>query len=628
MSTAPIKSNNPHSTDSPDWASIQTKVRKHLVWKEGRILLPACISLLALVALGMIARGLTGSESLSDIASSFIAFALGGATMAALVCGSVTFSLERENQTDDFLARLPLSGKKLARVKIATSTTYFLVSYLIALVMAIGLFALFFNGRSLLHLLGSRAVLGSTAPIVFLMPVVCLLWSMMFSRYLKTTLSTVLFAAVSTILVPALLSGVSEAITYWSGMSQQLQPWLFSGLFLAQMVVLVYAIGRQHGSWLRPSSIAGQSAVAGITEAPVQLTNTKISFVTSMRVLLWQTFRFHWLGSLIALLVCGLYLVATLSALNTALAQGAYEAVSLSTEVVNDFFAALIGGATGLFLFSKDQAGHSFRFFQQRADYPRRIWLARIINLVAIGLVVSLTVFIVNLALYSTLVAISQSYQLAHNASYNYTSAHSFNFDSPIKVTEWSYYFSLTLRSATMYFVVAAVGLLVSIFCRHGILNALLGIVFCSMAAIWVRYVNWYQVPAWSLAWPIGIAAFTLSWAYAPSWIRGTRQFRWSLASTLVMVGVSGACIFGMRQDRLNDYPVQPAFADLDELYENPEKLKANGDPRFKVAQELSAAVSKIDLAWSKIIEQGKGSERRFGHDPEVHISRTAIDQR
>ena len=148
MSTTPIESKN-HPSSSPDWSAIQTKVRKHLIWKEGRLLLPTCISLLALVAFGMIAWGLSPSNTLTANAGGFISLALGGATMAALVCGSVTFSLERENQTDDFLARLPLSGKKLARVKIATATIYFLASYVIAMLLAVGLFAVFFNGQNL-----------------------------------------------------------------------------------------------------------------------------------------------------------------------------------------------------------------------------------------------------------------------------------------------------------------------------------------------------------------------------------------------------------------------------------------------------------------------------------------------
>ena len=300
-----------------------------------------------------------------------------------------------------------------------------------------------------------------------------------------------------------------------------------------------------------------------------------------------------------------------LSAAITPLAIGGYDA-SLGFEFANDFFAALVGGITGLFLFSKDQAGSSFRFFQQRADYPRRIWFARILNLVAIGLVVILTVWIVNRAMYSTLIAFSQSYEIAKDLAAATGDARAIdgysNLYSPTQEA-WPYYFSLTLRSATMFFVVAGVGQLVSIFCRHGILNALLGVGFCSIAVVWVRYVNWYQVPVSSLALPIGVTAFGLSWAYAPSWIRGTRQLRWSLISIFVMVGVSAACVLGMRQNRLNDYPIQPAVADLDGLYQNPEKLKSNGDPRFEVAREMSAAVSKIRLAWSDIIDQGKGSK-------------------
>ena len=538
--------------------------------------------------------------------------------MAALVCGGVAFSMERENQTDDFLARLPLSGTKLNRVKIATAAVYFLGSYIAAIAMAAGLFALFFDGHNLLSRVGERDVLGYTALVAFLLPVVCFLWSVMFSRYIQTTLSVVLFAALATLLTPPLLFGTSGAIAYWTEMPAWLHTCLFGGLFLTQISLMVYAIARRPESWLRPSSIANQGADQGVSvttiDTPVKAIKTKTSYLTSMRALLWQTYRFKWLGSLVALLACGLYLTTMLSCLTALLAGAPPEVGSVTIEFANDIFAAVLGGATGLFLFSKDQAKSSFLFFQQQADYPRRIWLARIIQLAAIGLIVVIVISIVNRAMFSTVVAFSQTYRIAEElggSAYGFSS-NFYDLSDHLKsmqISEWSYYFSLTLRSATMFFVVAAVGQLVSIFCRHGILNALLGVAFCTMSAIWVRYVNWYQVPAWSLAWPIGIAAFALSWSYAPSWTRGTRQFRWSLMSTFVMIGVSSACIFGMRRDRLNDYPIQPSFADLNELYESPEKLKSNGDPRFEIARQIDEAVRKIELAQSKIDDEGKGSK-------------------
>ena len=606
MSTTPIKSTDSHSTDSLDWSAIQTKIRKHLIWKEGRFLLPACIGLLSLVLIGMVAGGLAPEKTLAGNASIFIALTLGGAAMAALVCGSITFSMERENQTDDFLSRLPLSGTKLNRIKIATATIYFVSSYLIAVAMSVGLFAIFFGGQNLLNQVGSKAVLGSFAPLAFLIPGLCFLGSMMFSRYLKSTLNTVICAVFFAVLFPLCAFEAIVATANILGMPARLNDWLFYALFLTQIVLMVYAIGRRPESWLRPSSVVDSGSVEGAVAAPFQVANTKTSYVSSTRSLLWQTFRFKWLGGLIALLACGLYLAVMLSTLTILLLEGGAESGSLVIEVANDFFAAALGGVAGLFLFSKDHAGGSFRFFQQRADYPRRIWLARFTSLVAVGLVVICAIWIVNLVMHSTLVAFWQTYRVAESLAANVN----VDLDNPMQSLGLPYLAWLTLRSATMFFVVAAAGQIVSIFCRHGIVNALLGIGFCTMAAIWVRYVNWCQSPVWSLAWPIGIAAFTLSWAYAPSWIRGTRQFRWSFVSILAMTVVSVACIFGLRRDRLNDYPVQPAFADLDELYEHPEKLEANGDPRFEVARKITAAVSKIDLAWSNIIEQGEGSQK------------------
>ena len=245
MSSTPIKSTDPRSTNSAEWSAIENKVRKHLVWKEGRFLLPALLSLLALVLLGMVAWGIAPSNSIEDNATIFIGLALAAAAMAALVCGSVVFSMERENQTDDFLARLPLSGAKLARVKIATATIYFLCSYAIALAMAVVLFALFFGGKNILSLVGSRSVLGTFGPAAFLLPCICFLWSMMFSRYLKTTLSTVLFAALCALLTPGLLFVITAAMGYWLGLPDWLQACLLGALFLTLISSLAYAIGRQ-----------------------------------------------------------------------------------------------------------------------------------------------------------------------------------------------------------------------------------------------------------------------------------------------------------------------------------------------------------------------------------------------
>jgi hypothetical protein len=160
-----------------------------------------------------------------------------------------------------------------------------------------------------------------------------------------------------------------------------------------------------------------------------------------------------------------------------------------------------------------------------------------------------------------------------------------------------------------MFFVVAAAGQLISIFCRHGILNALIGIGVCVLVATWVRYLNWYQVPTWSYAWPIAIAALGLSWWYAPSWIRGTRQLSSSLISIAVMTVVGVACIAGLRHDRLNDFTERPFFAELSDVLERPEKFKDAGDPRFEVARKIESAQAKIELGWSEIRERGQESK-------------------
>ena len=248
------------------------------------------------------------------------------------------------------------------------------------------------------------------------------------------------------------------------------------------------------------------------------------------------------------------------------------ELACFQVEACNALFAAGVGAMTGIFLFSKDQHGGSYQFFQQRADYPRRVWLARITCLIVIGAVVVLVVGVVNQVSYSTVV--SQNQMLLMGKSLGNFGNSDFGFEEGYRYgglrdpAYWAsrysfgYFYSLTFRAATMFFVVAAVGQLVSIFCRHGILNALLGSGGCLLTTVWVCYVNWYQVPTWAYAWPIGIAAFSLSWAYAPSWIRGTRQLKWSIVAVVVMLVVAVGRVVCLRADRLNDYH-QHAFSPI-----------------------------------------------------------------
>jgi len=210
MSTS---TSNSTASGSDNWIGVPAVGRKHLIWKEARLLLPACMGLMSLAALGMLAVGCFAAPSITDNGSMFIGLALGSAVMTALVCGAMAFSLEKENRTDTFLSRLPFSSKKLADIKMLTAGICFFVFYLSAIVIAVGLFALFFGGRNLLAVSAGRAVLGPSFPVAFLMPVMSFLWSLMFSRYLKKTLNVVLLAATCTVVVPFIL-GLIWNITY------------------------------------------------------------------------------------------------------------------------------------------------------------------------------------------------------------------------------------------------------------------------------------------------------------------------------------------------------------------------------------------------------------------------------
>ena len=622
------------ANESIDWTKVATQARKRLVWKEGRLLLPACLGVILLAVIAMVAVGVFPAHSLTDNAGQFIALALAGATMAALVCGCMAFAPERETGTDAFLARLPVNGGQLARTKIFTATVYFFVSYFVSLACATGLFAVFFHGQNLLWLCGSKGVLGAMVPIAFLMPAVVFLWSLAFSRYLSSTLSAVVSAGCCAVCALAFFMLLIELSVSFLDRPQQWVPVIVVAMFAVKIIALLSVIAYQHGTWLRPSVIVSDRLATKTMSKSKSIATSAPNggFMRSMRSLLWQTFRLHWGGALVAVLVCGLYLIAILISYNTVAMASGIEWACFGVEYLNDLFAAAVGAATGIFLFARDQRGRSYQFFQQRADYPRRIWLARITSLVAIGAVVVLVIGVVNQVSYSTAISQFQMFRMGRvlegfsNPDFwfggDYRHGYSRNADYSVHTHSLGYFYSLTFRAATMFFVVAAVGQLVSIFCRHGILNALLGVVFCFLTAFWIRYVNWYQVPTWAYAWPIGIAAFSLSWAYAPSWIRGTRQLKWSIVAVVVMLVVAVGSVVCLRADRLNDYHQHAFFTDLEELYFNPEKLKANGDPRFEVTRKIEAAIAPINLKWADTpgLESSEGPNMPEFSDAELKL--------
>lgn len=617
MSSTNLNPLNPtdSSMGQANWAAIEARVRKQLIWKESRLLLPACLGLIALAVAGMVAWGCFPARLIGDNAGVFIAMALGGGAMAALVCGGMAFAPERENKTDAFLARLPLDGRRLVKTKVWTAVVFFVASYLVSLLAAVGLFAAFFNGSNLLILVGDNGVLGAVAPFAFAMPVIVFLWTLVFSRYSSSTLNAVFSAVACSLVVPLVIFSLVGLLATWSIVNPTTGQWLVVGMFVANVVLLVAAIGYRPEAWLRPGTVSDAktklSSHRGASWSMLAA-EQKASFSSSMQSLLWQTFRFHWVGLTVVALISGLYLVIALSTYYTGVVAGGGELACVVVEYSNDLFAAALGTAAGIFLFAKDQRNGSFQFFQQRADYPRRIWLSRMIGLAIVGAIVVSVVAVVNNVLYGAIVGQVENFKLVRSLGSFQTA--DFRQDEYAWLGDLfgqglaqggslEYFYFLTFRTATMFFVVAGVGQLVSIFCRHGILNAILGTVFCFIAAIWVRYVNWYQVPTWIYAWPIVLAAFGLSWWYSPSWIRGTRQMRSAMVAFAVMVLVGVGCVLGLRTDRLNDFPRQPLFADLEEVFDNPEKLKMAGDARFEVAREVESAEKKIGVAWNELRE-------------------------
>jgi hypothetical protein len=293
----------------------------------------------------------------------------------------------------------------------------------------------------------------------------------------------------------------------------------------------------------------------------------------SMKSLVWQSVRLNW-GAMLLLSICivaGSF-IATLIAVSMKYTDsfGYIFSIYASTLVI----AVFAGAFTGLLIFRGDQTDRSFLFFQQYADFPRKVWLSRLAMLCVLLPVVVCSVNWVVASLHTpqAVESIRELPRLAGQIFFN--------------TNPWN--------SVLIFLAAFSVGQLISILCRSGILAFIFTAVACCVLSAWFDTILKTNELLFLFTAPLIVTCLIASWWYAPRWISQRNPIR-SMALPIVLASsVFVACSVGYVWQRVA-IPVPSIAAEYQEAFESHEKFLNSNKERFHSVFLMKEAVAALD---------------------------------
>lgn len=588
---------------------MNASIRKSLVWKEWKTLLPICLGLIGttfIVLLGMILFQF--NIGINEMSGQFFGVVILLGCIAALATGTMMFSPEREEGTDQLLSSLPLSGNDVARVKVYESIKAFAATIII---MALLAFAVFFATYGTFVAPGSSNGPSRTMGIIILLipiavPVECFLWSLITSSRFSTALNSVLAAAGLSIL------GVMFASFWFSFIGIGVPDAVMARYMIAGHVVLlaiqVYVVINSTSGWLRGGGASNQSGVtafkrswlnrltgAAVIDSPATVGGiTRIKAAHPFRSLIWQSWRFHRWPLAACLLIAIIAAIASSVSIFMSMGQG--EQLQNLLRNLTFQLATLMGAIAGMSTFAGDQSSSQYRFFQQQADYPKHVWLSRVGIIGVIGFFLFLAVCVIFWFSAGSRMLQNLSEFAANNGYYGY-------YNNQVNEVPG---FSISLwKPMFVFLAVAGVGQFLSIFIRSGALLFILSFGTCIGSAFWFYYIAWLNEPLWIFGWPIVIACYASTWIYSNNWIR--EQRRWtSLAIGLTAIAaVFVVTLIGLRYHRVNEVPKLAEFEEVEKLFEKQTAYLNSNPDKYENALKLNGSFAKM-VPLSDLAEEAK----------------------
>jgi len=537
MSSIPIKS-TPTETSRP-----HDVAKKCIYWKELRQGIPVFVvfTLLMLGTIGLIEyiRSFQGAGTRPPSWSIYCWLYF---SMYSLAVGLLLYAPEKEHRTIDVLRHLPVSSRYVVFRKllfaVAALAAFLVLGCLLQLFEVIALQATI----SEISFKNFWMRFGSVAHVLML-PIDCFIFASVCSLAMKRTLP----AAFVTLGLVVLSFAIPKILLSYTDISPEIETTqyfiAFSAAKVFMYVVAAIVFVSLSGSWLRKESsfrlgnallrprkkTQTREATVEKNESGTKLTSAPKQGV--YRSLIWQSFRQY---SFMGIFLLGMAAIYVVIALTTISSTNVGVPPSRTYEVLfSRFFPGfmfVISLVAGLATFSADHRRDNYRFFQQHGEYPRKLWLVRLLPGLLPTLVCSLLLFI------------------------------RFYLEAPESANFHSLLF-LAAFCAALTLAPFAVGQFYSLIYRSYVFAIIASLILLGLLTTAITYLAYLIAPPYS-AWlilacivPIVTSLFTLSWWWIPKWISGRNEAIDKARPQLMLYGVMIVVASGFAYYRATEPP-------------------------------------------------------------------------
>ncbi len=458
-----------------------------------------------------------------ELPGTLFAMALSAAVLYTVGAAATTFSVEHEEETYDFLTRLPARWWPLFAAKLLVTV---ITAVLLTTTLSITGWAL--CGFKSVSGPDARSLLGMLGFAIF----EALAWGTLFSLLIKRPLLAAIVTLVTGIVVVNVAVNVVGKYSVASITPEAYVEAIPLRLAIVA-VVLACCVATARG-WL---NAGGRPAVSGsaLGAAWSRLRGNEIEAAPrsgrrSMARLLWQTWRECWKLLVVPLLLGLLFLMG----ISAAVGLSSEHLLGLSEYIVGStllFVPALYGAMA----FYCDQRRNHYRFLAEHAARPRHIWFAR--NAVWLG---SLAVVVTSLtgmclALASTILRRTTWESFENYILWGYFPTYTSAGDIVYQISRGTEFgMRIVILGSFGALVAYGLGQLCSMVVRSEIMAAFLALLLSCVVTAWVAILF-----AWQLSGCLFLLPLFLGFMLA-TWLRAGLDCGAKLSARVAEAGVGG----------------------------------------------------------------------------------------
>ncbi len=497
-------------------------ILNRLVWKDCRELMPlflaGCLAFVATIAATCFSW--SGTQEFKNLGP--IVKLISPLNMFVNVCGLVAgillFAPEKESRTSQFLGNLPVAPRSIATSKLllGMACVFLFVTFCYFCVAVTGMI----YGKAFFYLgWPPRQEIISN----LFVPVMCFAWGVFWSLTLRSTLFALVAATASVLIAESLANFFVPELFSFPSSSPAISviTWVVRIPLLAVVIALVV---RAVPDWLQDEPVKTfQISWPKISRVHRPIT-MKVSPRGVMAVLVWQTFQQSRVMLIVGAVACGMIAVIGL--------------FQISPEVFA--ILALVSYAIPLcaasLAFAPDQTRHHYRFFQQQAEYGRRLWFSR---LLPTAVLVVLATVCLTFGFDALSVAQSSSYSSFFDRSGYYIGEYN------LPLVEGAILHLTPIKVMLILLTGMSIGQFFSMLVSSPILSVVCALLYGTLGIGWAFLMLVCDATLWLFLLPAALILFLTTWVQAPRWLADKKTVfdRWYpwlsllFAAFLVMSG-------------------------------------------------------------------------------------------